>query len=357
MYLNKFKNKKIILAPYNNISVNVYEELQARNMNIVAFFDANKDGEKIINNLDSHIDTFDLIIISSPNYWFEIALALKEKIKKDLYINCNGVYIKFDSIEKLKKDTFNKLLNKQTINKDYLIDITKKLSILKLLKLKNIYKGNRAFIIGNGPSLTISQLNKLENEISFACNKIFLAYPETKWRPTYYIVEDRLDIDEYLDIIFELKDSQKFIPDKFIEQNKISSDLIYYPYKYCGEHCTEFSCDISSKFNSGFSVIFTMLELAVFMGLRELYIIGVDFNYNIPNNSNDTILETQNEVNHFHKNYRKPGDKWFYPNLNLQYEALNIAKNYADKNNIQIYNATEGGKLEIFPRINFKDLF
>ena len=59
------------------------------------------------------------------------------------------------------------------------------------LKNKNLHKGKRGFIIGNGPSLKINDLDMPKNDISIASNKIYLAFNQTKWRPTLP-VDDRL---------------------------------------------------------------------------------------------------------------------------------------------------------------------
>ena len=56
--------------------------------------------------------------------------------------------------------------------------------------LKDIHKGKRGFVIGNGPSLKIEDLDNLNNEITIASNKIYLAFEETKWRPKFYTVAD-----------------------------------------------------------------------------------------------------------------------------------------------------------------------
>ena len=45
----------------------------------------------------------------------------------------------------------------------------------------------RAFIVGNGPSLRNTNLDKLIGEVSFGCNNVHLIYKQTKWRPTHYI--------------------------------------------------------------------------------------------------------------------------------------------------------------------------
>ena len=59
-------------------------------------------------------------------------------------------------------------------------------------KYHNKHLGQTCFIVGNGPSMTFEDLNKIhELDVpSFACNKIFLAFDNTKWRPTYYFVSD-----------------------------------------------------------------------------------------------------------------------------------------------------------------------
>ena len=58
--------------------------------------------------------------------------------------------------------------------------------------LKNIHKGRRGFVIGNGPSLKLGDLDRLQNEITIASNKIYLAFNETNWRPSYFTVCDAL---------------------------------------------------------------------------------------------------------------------------------------------------------------------
>ena len=74
----------------------------------------------------------------------------------------------------------------------------------RLLALKDIHRGKRGFIIGNGPSLTVADLEKLKNEITFASNRIYLAFDETNWRPTYYNMCDVVVGRENKDIVKKL---------------------------------------------------------------------------------------------------------------------------------------------------------
>lgn len=59
----------------------------------------------------------------------------------------------------------------------------------RLKKLKNIHLGKRCFIIGNGPSLKAEDLSKLykNNEITFAFNRIYHIFDQTKWLSLIHI--------------------------------------------------------------------------------------------------------------------------------------------------------------------------
>lgn len=70
--------------------------------------------------------------------------------------------------------------------------------IRKLYLYKNLHKGERCFIVANGPSLTINDLNMIKNEYCFGCNGIYKIFENTDWRPTYWCVSDGHIIDDTL---------------------------------------------------------------------------------------------------------------------------------------------------------------
>jgi len=67
---------------------------------------------------------------------------------------------------------------------------------------RNCHQGERAFLIGNGPSLSSYQLELLDDEITFATKGIYNIFSETTWRPSYYIQtskgEDSSDVEKVL---------------------------------------------------------------------------------------------------------------------------------------------------------------
>ena len=55
-------------------------------------------------------------------------------------------------------------------------------------KYKDCHKGQRVFLIANGPSLADTNLNLLKDEVTIAMNRISLIYDKNPdWRPTYYL--------------------------------------------------------------------------------------------------------------------------------------------------------------------------
>ena len=60
----------------------------------------------------------------------------------------------------------------------------------RLLGFKRKHEGQRAFIIGNGPSLNQCNLSLLRNEVTFGVNAIYLNRAKMGFYPTYYVVED-----------------------------------------------------------------------------------------------------------------------------------------------------------------------
>ena len=91
------------------------------------------------------------------------------------------------------------------------------------------YKGQRCFIVGNGPSLNLEDLNKLKNEKTFAFNRIYYIFDKTEWRPSFYITEDIKIISNSLDEINKLNLKNIFVPDIIKFDYKIDiNNAIYF---------------------------------------------------------------------------------------------------------------------------------
>ncbi len=230
----------------------------------------------------------------------------------------------------------------------------------QIYELKNIHKGKRIFILGNGPSLNINDINLLKNEITFAANKIYLLFNNTKWRPTYYCVEDDLVMKQNFKEINNLQSSIKLFPaDMLAYSPRIKNGLYYNFIQKRNTSIPLVSNNAMYGIYWGGTVVYSMVQLALYMGASEIFILGVDFTFNIPKNHDEEKKEiiSEGEINHFHKDYRKKGEKWNYPNLKMQKKAFKALRDYSDTKNVKIYNATRGGKLDNLVKIKLENLF
>lgn len=221
--------------------------------------------------------------------------------------------------------------------------------------LKNLHLNKRCFIIGNGPSLIAEDLDKFKNEITFAFNRIYYIFDQTDWRPTYYCSEDDKTILESKDEINNLKIENKFFPVNFPWDYKIHfKNAKYFIFKF-GDRNVEpkFSEDIVKGIYWGNTVAYTAIQLAVYMGVKEIYLLGVDHNFSRMVNDKGEIVIDETAKDYFTEKYNRDKEDLYIPNIEVSTRAFTAAKKYADRHNIKIFNATRGGKLEVFERVEF----
>ncbi len=227
-------------------------------------------------------------------------------------------------------------------------------SIAQIKRLKKSSEGKRCFIVGNGPSLLVSDLEKLNDEICFGSHRIYEIYDKTTWRPTYYCAQDSRLIKKSAKDISKMQIQNKFIGLEELTLYPKINDAIYLNmiFEDFYPKLPNFSEDVSSCFYQGYTVTYMCLQMAVYMGFKEIYLLGVDHNYSVSRNPDGTISK-QNVLDHFSENDKITNVPELYKST-LAYQA---AKEYAEAHGIKIYNATRGGKLEVFERINFEEIF
>lgn len=242
-----------------------------------------------------------------------------------------------------------------------------------LASIKNKHKGKRCFIIGNGPSLQISDLTKMadNNDITIASNKIYLAFKETKWRPTYYTVGDLLVAENNYNKIKEL-DQLKLFP---IFMKDIIGDSKHHNYN--GEHLyfnplspkfqnenyyiPYFSSDALIGFYIGETVTNLNIQLAYYLGCNPIYLIGIDGSYHYPSSTTKhsvygEVFVNFNEMNHFHKEYRQQGETWSIPKPAYHEIDYQCCRNFLEKRNVTILNASRCSYVKTFDRIDLDSI-
>ena len=223
-----------------------------------------------------------------------------------------------------------------------------------LLQYKGIHEGQRCFVIATGPSLKLKDVEMLRNEYTFSMNSITKLFPFTDWRPTYYCIQDRFVYKKLSDEIETwFKDADNvFVADTICNERHIPSNFhvfslngIYNRNGYrVNKWFVKFSEDCCATIFDGYTVTYSIIQLAVYMGFKEIYLFGTDCFYK------------RNAQNHFIE-YSKTQN---YHDIDTAYERNIVmyesVKRYADEHNIKIYNATRGGMLEVFPRRCLEDI-
>ncbi len=245
--------------------------------------------------------------------------------------------------------------------------------IADMEQFRNSHEGERCVIIGNGPSLNDLDLGRLRTENTIGVNGIF--YAESIDFPlTYYVVEDTSVMEENLDAIKGYAAGHKFFPTIYrkmygeVDVAEGAANGVTYFTMNRGFYAKEspnfciprFSTDASQRLYCGQSVTIINLQLAYYMGFSEVYLIGMDFSYTIPDSAKvegDLITSTEDDVNHFHKDYFGKGKTWKDPKLDRVLNNYQMAKVMFEADGRAIYNATAGGKLEIFERRDFHKVF
>lgn len=220
----------------------------------------------------------------------------------------------------------------------------------KLTLFKGCHQRKRCFIVATGSSLRLEDLELLhdKNEICMSMNKIFKVFANTDWRPDYYVASDDIIVNEYLSVIENMDVKGKFISDACTVDLPHEEMNIYRYHLHVDDASKDirFSGDFSRKAYSGATVTYICMQLAVYMGFTEIYLLGVDFDY-----AGGDITK------HFIEDYHEKTDRVNVTNSEMNLRAYQAAKRYCDLNGIKIYNATRGGALEVFERVDFDSLF
>ncbi len=237
----------------------------------------------------------------------------------------------------------------------------------ELAQFYNRFQGQRCFIIGNGPSLNRHDLSLLKNEYSFGVNSFYYKTRETGFRPTFYVVEDSSVMKENMAEIRAYEAPFKFFPTIYRNLHPKTPNTFFFNmnrgfYEKASPNYAvpRFSTDASRVLYCGQSVTYINLQLAFFMGFTEVYLIGMDFDYVIPEShkrTGDVLLSDTDDMNHFHKDYFGKGKTWKDPKLDrvlMNYRMANLAYSAVGR---QIFNATKGGRLEEFERVDYDSLF
>jgi len=227
----------------------------------------------------------------------------------------------------------------------------------RLIGLRDRYRGRRAFIFGGGPSLKRTDVRSLKDEITIGSNGVFLIFPEMGFQPTFLTVEDRLVAEDRASELNAIRGSTKVFPRDLRRFLRLDPDTIYINFVRHYSGFPRFSEDITDIAYWGGTVTMLNLQLAFHLGCDPVYLLGFDHEYKVPSNVDSVVITSdRTDENHFHPDYFGPGFRWHDPRLDRMEAGYRVAKHHYERHGRRIINATDGGKLEIFPRAPYTSL-
>lgn len=219
----------------------------------------------------------------------------------------------------------------------------------QIAQFKDLHKGERCFILATGPSLTAQDVQKLEHEYTFGMNSICLLFDTLGWETTYYGIQDYGVYEKLQDKLRQMKDTTLFIGDGIPHTQcenicHIPYALNYLDHKHSYKHLnTRFSTDASKCVYDGYTITYSLMQLAVYMGFKEIYLLGNDCSY-----PKDPKKQHFMDYGHTDSSTLTARDRIIF--------AYEQAREFLKDTDVHIYNATRGGALEVFPRVDFDSI-
>lgn len=234
----------------------------------------------------------------------------------------------------------------------------------QLRTYKDLHRGQRCFLVGTGPSLTASDLDLIAGIDGFGCNMLYKMYDKTVWRPTYYCMTDRVyaryqseEMQKYVNVpIFTPKSTMIRMPQVGKQIIYVNDIYDYRTYRPRGKMLSY--CWLKA------SVMLFMLEMAIYMGYEDIYLLGVDCSNTYVAGGHFTGDYTKKETRTAEQKRMEedlkqkdlsPEEMWAH-NYRRNIEAYEKIEKLTCELGIHVYNATRGGNLEIFPRVVLEDI-
>ena len=275
------------------------------------------------------------VIISSFHYQDEIEEELKNRYR------FAGVIVKLR--EQGQELPFYKHLSRADIQVS-----GEEQEILKQnKKFKGIHKRERLFVLCSGPSIQKMDLTVLKNEITMAVHSFYLHKDISVIQPAYYCNAQW----EYNEKATE----------KVAEAYMFAPGEVHY-YCYGKDSSLYEEIDLCRGIMPAHSVPVVCIQLAIYMGFKEIYLLGTEHDF----------LTTKKYAYFYDRKQSVTGETDISAdedsNLVMSYsgaladacalwENYKVVKRIAENNGIKIYNATVGGALDLFPRVDFNSLF
>lgn len=195
---------------------------------------------------------------------------------------------------------------------------------MDIRKLKDIHLGGRVFITASGPSLLYFEPEELKDEIIITVNETITRFPWAK----YSIALDRVPYDICLkyDSILLTTQPKSYLPNVI--------------HTVADGRREVFTRDMTSKIAVGGTSTYVALELAIWLGFKDIYICGLD-------------LKRGEKQTHFYGNQKN-----FETRTISSFALMKQSFNYASTvlSDVNVVNCSLESELLCFPKLDIYEV-
>lgn len=222
----------------------------------------------------------------------------------------------------------------------------------RLASFHNRHQGETAVLVCNGPSLNQMDLRFLRKHTCIGLNKIFLGFKKFAFYPKYYVAVNDLVIEQSSAEIkalncvkFISQRNARWVPESALTHH-IKTDRP--PHRFC--------TDITLGVHEGWTVTYAALQVAYYLGFKQVVIVGMDHRFTYQGQPNETHLLQGDDPNHFAPNYFS-GQQWDNPDLAHSEESYRLAKQVFEADGRSIIDATLKGACTVFDKQPYTQVF
>lgn len=241
---------------------------------------------------------------------------------------------------------------------------------------RNKFKGSRCFIIGNGPSLNKQNLSPLNDEYIFTVNQIMRSDIYKNLHSNFHVIADPLYFsasmsnEQKANVINNLKlihpNTHCFFPlfaKDFLKTIDLSTlDISYFYAGYLMRENEKRDINLCKCIFVYNNVVQYAIELAIYMGFKEIYLLGCDMTgyKEIEQYASGKFVENTHVYAESSKEMKsalhndRTCEEWFggFAKMFVDYRKI---YNFCSDRQVKICNLTFGGVLDSLPREDFNE--
>ncbi len=256
------------------------------------------------------------------------------------------------SIVKIMTDVTYSCIN-ITSKMRYFLDIPKYKKFIKQNEeLRDKFKGETCYILGNGPSIKNLDVSLLKGKHTFAVNGFYESPLYEELNPEIYCVYDKFEFANRKENLQKMIDSADenhiFLFNRRAIGQINNNSNCYYVYSTLLPTSKNHHYDLTRNANTFINVLGFCVMCAIFMGFKRIVLLGNDFS-RFASRKQHHFYDVDKQIDRKESLFQE-----------LQGNAIAISQHaylaqYCKKNGIEIVNATQESLMDVYPIVDLKD--